>query len=758
MSKYGVTRAVSGVLALALWAAIAEGASAEETKAGSTSGAGTAAATAPSAASTPAATAPAATAEAAKSETPKSETPAAASTPAAATAEVPKADQPKTETPAQASAPASAPSATAAEAAKSEPSKSDTPTSAAASSSSSPAATAPAATAAEAPKAEPPKAETPAATATSAPASEPDAVVPAVRTKLGDAAAFAGKFHADDLAALAAFYGERSGGPLWVSKDGLTAKGKALAAEIKKADDWGLEASAFDVPAAPASGAAPDALADAEVKLSLSALKYARFARGGRTNPRSLSRILDMDPQIRDPKVVFADLAKSDTPDAVLRDLNPKHEQFQRLREALLKLRGPQKPEEEVDPALKVKLPQGKSLKPGADNPDIALLRQRLKIPADAGAKETVLDDKLAEALKAFQLQKGLTASGTLTAATRQALNEEGSPKKSAPEQEERRLVVNMEKWRWMPDDLGKLYIMNNVPEFMTRMVKDGKEIFKEKIIAGQPAWATPTFSAEMQFVVFNPSWGVPDGIKQRELLPRLQRAGGGGFFEQLFGGGGGGAAVLKAYGLTAYKDGKAVDPESINWSSTDIRSYSFTQPPGGKNPLGMVKFRFPNKHDVYMHDTTQRELFAQSYRALSHGCMRVQNPRRLADLILAEDRGISLEEAAKIGGGDLTLQKPFPVHVTYFTAMVDENGKVQTFGDIYGHDSKISAALGGKVIYFDTPAAPANIETASTDVADPADAPPAGDGKKKGKGNKKKPSDETNDLIGGALSGLVAN
>lgn len=643
---------------------------------------------------------------------------------------------------------AMAPATPSAPAASAEPQKSEAPKS------ETPAA--PAATAADAPKSEPPAA---AATAAATPAPEPDVVVPAVRTKLGDAAAFAGKFHADDLAALSAFYGERSGGPLWVSKDGFTARGKALAAEIKNADDWGLEASAFDVPAAPASGAAPEALADAEVKLSLAALKYARFARGGRTNPRSLSRILDMDPQVRDPKVVFADLAKSDTPDAVLRDLHPKHEQFQRLREALLKLRGPQKPAEEIDPALKVKLPSGKSLKPGADNPDIALLRQRLKVPAEAGAKETLFDDKLAEALKAFQLQKGLQASGTLTSATRQALNEEGEPKKSAPEQEERRLVVNMEKWRWMPDDLGKVYILDNVPEFMTRMVKDGKEIFKEKIIAGQPAWATPTFSAEMQFVVFNPSWGVPDGIKQRELLPRLQRAGGGGFLEQLFGGGGGGAEVLKAYGLTAYKDGKAVDPESINWSTTDIRAYSFTQPPGGKNPLGMVKFRFPNKHDVYMHDTTERQLFSQTYRALSHGCMRVQNPRKLADIILEEDRGWTPEDVNKAisSSGEIALQKPFPVHVTYFTAMVDENGKVQTFGDIYGHDSKISAALGGKAIYFDTPAPPANIETASTDASDPSDAPPAGDGKKKGKG-KKKPSDETNDLIGGALSGLVSN
>ncbi len=716
---------------------------------------------APATAPQPAAAAPAttpATAQAATATPTPPAAPAASSTPAAT---VPSQPTPSAAPASQAvTSPAAAPAVAQPAAQAATPAQ---PASAAA----GPAATAPAATQA-------PAAPAPAATAAAAPTpAAADPVVVAVRAKLGDNG-LASKFHPDDVAALAAFYGERSGAPLWVAADGFNAKGKALVAEIGKAADWGLEAKDFSIPAAPAAGSPAETAGDAEARLSLAAMTYVRFARGGRINPRNLSRILDVDPQIRDPKLVVADLAASETPDAVLRGAHPKYPQFEALRQALIKARGPAQPEEAVDPALKVKLPQGKTVKPGGEHADIALLRQRLKLPAEAGVKETMLDDKLAEAIKAFQFQKGLRADGTLNGATRAALNAEGEGiKKERPEVNVQRILINMEKWRWMPENPGALYVWSNVPEFYSRVIKDGKEIFKEKIIAGQPEWATPTFSANMQYIVFNPSWGVPDGIKMRELLPRLQRAGGGSFFEQLFGGGGGSAEVLKAYGLTAYRNGKPVDPSNINLS--EIRSYAFTQPPGAKNPLGMVKFRFPNKHDVYMHDTTERHLFAQSYRALSHGCMRVQNPRRLADILLEADKGWSPEEvtSATRSSGEITLDRPIPVHVTYFTAIVDDDGRIAYFGDIYGHDSRISSAL-GRPMTFEAPRPKEAIDMAGADPI-PGDGsegssstittssteptPAAATGAKKAKDkNRKKRDISTNDLISGSLSGLVSN
>ena len=172
------------------------------------------------------------------------------------------------------------------------------------------------------------------------------------------------------------------------------------------------------------------------------------------------------------------------------------------------------------------------------------------------------------------------------------------------------------------------------MPEALTRIVKDGKIIHTDKIIVGQPTWPTPSFSADMTTIVFHPTWSVPDGIKARELAPLLRKSSGGGLFG-LFAGGYSAESVLEAYQLRAYVNGHQVDANSIDWSNVDMRSISFQQPPGPKNPLGDVKFMFPNKHDVYMHDTPERNLFVNSFRALSHGCMRVEHPRRLAMVLL---------------------------------------------------------------------------------------------------------------------------
>ncbi len=316
---------------------------------------------------------------------------------------------------------------------------------------------------------------------------------------------------------------------------------------------------------------------------------------------------------------------------------------------------------------------------------------------ADAGAKDTLYDAKLVDAVKSYQKEKGLDANGSLNQATRTALNSEGEAKKPNPTRDTQRILINMERWRWMPENLGEYYVWNNIPEYTVRLFDKNEQVFREKIIVGQPTWPTPVFSADMLYVIFNPEWGMPDGIKMKELKPRLQ-ASGGGFFDSLFGGGGG--SVIRAYGLRVSYNGRPVDPDSVDWGSANLSQYSFVQPAGAKNPLGVVKFRFPNKHDVYMHDTPERELFARSSRALSHGCIRVNNPTYFARLLLDHDRK---------GGqstGDATLNTPIPVHITYFTAMVDENGKVSTFGDIYGHDSRISNALGGKSLPYEAPPA----------------------------------------------------
>jgi L,D-transpeptidase YcbB len=219
--------------------------------------------------------------------------------------------------------------------------------------------------------------------------------------------------------------------------------------------------------------------------------------------------------------------------------------------------------------------------------------------------------------------------------------------------------------------------------------------IHSAKIIVGKPETPTAVFSANMKFLVFHPEWGVPDSIKVKELAPYL--SGGGGFL--FFGGGD--TSILTRQRLRVVYNGRPVDASSVPWGSVDIRRYSFVQSPGPHNVLGVVKFMFPNRHDIYMHDTPQRELFERPVRLFSHGCIRVHEPARLAELLLAEDKGWSADQVrgylAQGNNTEVPLQRQIPVHVTYFTAVVGEDGHVNYFADPYGHDNRVLAALGGR-------------------------------------------------------------
>ena len=608
-----------------------------------------------------------------------------------------------------------------------------------------------------------PGAAPPAAPPAVAPAPPADPIIAAVRQRIPGAAKGA---NPDDVKALTTYYGELIGPPLWVSASGFTPKGKAATAELAKAGDWGLNVSDFQVPQVGA-GLTPEVAADAEIKTAVALLKYARYARGGRVNPMAISQLIDQSPPVRDPKTVLADLASTDAPDAYLRGLNPKHEQFELLRQALLKARGgtlkeeaPAVPAEQPqDPALAIQIPPGRIIVPGGKDPQVALLRQRLKVQAADPASETVYDAKLQDAVREFQRGNGLRADGQIGNGTRNALNAAGKPKQAAAapppppatnEAKIERILINMERWRWMPEQLGKFYVWDNVPEALTRIVKDGKIIHTARIIVGQPTWPTPSFSADMKTVVFHPTWGVPEGIKAKELAPILRKSSGGLF--GFFGGGYSAQAVLEAYQLHAYVNGRPVDANSIDWGSIDMRSVSFQQPPGPKNPLGDVKFLFPNKHDVYMHDTPERNLFPKSFRAFSHGCMRVQDPARFAEIILAEDKGWSPEKTRSMfgaGSQDVPLDTHIPVHVTYMTARVTEDGKLETYGDFYGLDSRVAAALTGKAMRFEQPAYPQDDVVASDDDS-PLSAPP---GQSKGRKKQSQGPPSLTDAINGIFS-----
>jgi murein L,D-transpeptidase YcbB/YkuD len=233
----------------------------------------------------------------------------------------------------------------------------------------------------------------------------------------------------------------------------------------------------------------------------------------------------------------------------------------------------------------------------------------------------------------------------------------------------------------------------------MLYVVKDGKVIHSDKIVVGLLRYATPVFSADMQSIVFNPEWTVPPTIVRENLMPNLR---GGGWF--------GGGSILSEHGLKVKYNGRIVDAGSVNWGSVNMANIAFVQAPGPTNVLGKLKFVYPNKHMVYMHDTIKRGLFKPSMRAEGHNCIRMEKPSQLAEILLAEDKGWDTKKVQDLldKGYDsaVNLDHPIPVHTTYFTAVADADGKVTSFADVYALDSKLAPIVSGKAIASAAPAA----------------------------------------------------
>ena len=513
-----------------------------------------------------------------------------------------------------------------------------------------------------------------------------DAIRIAVQERLSAKFTETSESKKDDRGALVEYYALPENKLLWVDKKGLNARAKAVIGEIEQADDYGLRASDYAVPnLSEADGNVdPNWLADAEIKVSLAVLGYARDARGGRIEPTRLSKNLDPELMLPNPMEVIESISIRSDPAAYLRSFQPDQPQFEALRQALIVARGG-KVEDDI-----VRLPDGPMLKLGVEHEQVALLRARLQVPAGDGENENLFDDAVAEAVKSYQQTHGSYADGVVGPGTRRLLN--GQHKQAAGPGRIKQILVNMERWRWLPHDLGPYYVNTNIPEFMLRVVEDGKPVFTTRVVVGKANTQTPIFSNEMQTIVFGPYWNMPNSIKTEEIRPYIREEGG------WFGGGGWNTAVLKRHGLRINVGGREVDPSRIDWNRIDIRSLNIYQPPGPGNVLGNVKFLFPNKHDVYMHDTPQKFLFARPVRAESHGCMRVQNPDQLALTLLKRDQGWSSARVASamVNSYDhqIPLRQKVPVYVTYFTLKANEDGSLSSFGDLYGHDARIAAAL----------------------------------------------------------------
>ena len=498
------------------------------------------------------------------------------------------------------------------------------------------------------------------------------------KTLIASAAAGNGPFDITTAEAVEMYYDQHGNLPLWVDANGYNAKAKQVIAALKLASDWGLSPADYAVPET--SVTLTDAkLAEAELALTRATVRYAHDAHVGRFDPARISELIDLMSTPPNATAVLNGVQSAVDPAPFLAAFNPQHSEFEMLRQKYLALRG------DTVSVVTVRIPDGPRLKPGETNADIPLIRQRLRVFAPANGDLQMYDDVLAVAVKEFQATRGYKADGVVTPSMRRLLNQQIQAQPAKNTQIER-ILANMERWRWLPEDLGKSYVFDNIPEFLTRVVRDGRVIHTARIVVGKVDTPTPVFSKSMRYIEFHPFWKVPDSIKVKELLPSIAR---------------GGSGALARRGLRMSYNGKEVNPASVNFGTTDIRAYEIFQPPGGGNALGDVKFMFPNKFSVYMHDTPSKDLFADNVRAFSHGCMRVQDPHKLAEVIMGEANGWSPEQTksqfADQNNAQVQLDRPLPVHVTYFTVRATADGQLQYIDDIYGHDRRTTNAMAGR-------------------------------------------------------------
>ncbi len=475
-------------------------------------------------------------------------------------------------------------------------------------------------------------------------------------------------------AAIVSFYTARSFAPLWVDAKGFDAAAQSALERLDRAHEDGLNDADYHV-ASLKGGETPEMLAAAEIRLTQATLKYARQAEAGRFYPGRLSDLVTPKLTIPDPETVLKTLAAASDVSAALEAYNPQHEGYKRLKAALAHMEGARAP------VAQIRLPGGPLIRPGEKDTRVAMLRERLGVSGAMTADDANLyDPNLVEAVKSFQRTRGLKPSGIIGQQTIEAFN--SGPANAAPTAAD--IIANMERWRWLPRELGGEYVMVNVPDFSLTVVRDGVVTHKARAIVGRVANPTPIFSETMTHIIVNPYWNVPYSIVKKEYLGKAQETRG---------------EALARGNFEVEVGNRVVDPTTVDWSTVNASQVHLRQRPGAGNALGNIKFMFPNQHSVYIHDTSSRGLFVQDYRSLSHGCVRVQDPFGFADALLAgEPTGLNgAKLKAMIGGSEkvLWLKRPIPVHIAYFTTFVDDAGKLQSRPDLYGLNGKTKQILG---------------------------------------------------------------
>lgn len=497
---------------------------------------------------------------------------------------------------------------------------------------------------------------------------------------------------AAEASSVAPFYEARGYEPAWTGASGPTRAGRSLLDALCDAESHGLPG--YDLPAIrdglQAAYAEPPqtiearavAVATLDVRLSEALLQMANDIRNGRANLPRIHRSWHY--RVRrhelDPTELLGGFAAAGDVAAELQTLSGDHPHYVELQEALTRYR------ELAQAGGWPVVPPGDVLEPGDRDPRVTTLAARLAAEGDlAPPRETeTFDDELAGALRRFQERHGLEPTGRLDQATLAELN--------VPiEERVAQLEVNLERQRWLPrsDDAERIVV--NIPEYTLHAYRDGAHVLEMRVIVGQPMNQTPIFADEMSHVIFRPYWNVPESIAVEEMLPKISDDPS--YLASR------GYDVIDAEGHVVETHGADLE-RGIAESTLRIR-----QRTGPSNALGLVKFMFPNEFNVYLHDTPTDHLFDETARGFSHGCIRVEDPLRLAEHVLAVNGGWTRERIEQkmhdpaVVSEEVPLERPLPVYIVYLTAWIDDAGRVQFREDVYGHDAAVRRALDAETL-----------------------------------------------------------
>jgi murein L,D-transpeptidase YcbB/YkuD len=472
-----------------------------------------------------------------------------------------------------------------------------------------------------------------------------------------------------------AFYRRLKYAPAWLEDGKPGRRAAALHATIGRAEDDGLIparygqelaqrllAAVSDSAAEAADGEGLDEwarasyLADLDLVLSEGFMRYATDVVQGTIAPENVGRAWRMQRPAAPTENVLRAVVRGGDPQQIVQRLRPSTPYYTRLMAALQRLR------QVRDSGGWTPLPETTGVAEGDSSDAVARLRARLAASDDpreaalaqaGAARPAVFDRELRDALRHYQERHALDDDGRLGAGTLRELNHPVDERIAE-------VNLNLDRWRWLPRDLGQLFILVNIAGFELEVVEHNRAIEAMNVVVGKPGWETPVFADTVRHLVVNPSWTPPPSIVKEEILPAIARD----------------PTYLARHGFERTRDG------------------GFRQPPGPKNPLGRYKFLFPNDEDIYLHDTPADHLFSRARRDFSHGCIRLERPADLARLVLAKATNhspASLEAMVDTRKEKwVSLKRPIPIYIVYFTTWVKEDGTLHFHHDVYGHDEEL--------------------------------------------------------------------